>query len=301
MKTPILLLVYIKPNTTKKIINVLKKIKAEKIYISINRPPKINNKKLISDNNKVKKIVNSINWKCKVIKKERKHHLDSYNSYKKSVRWFFQKESEGIVLEDDTLPSKDFFEFCTKLLIKYRNNKKISQICGSSFLNEKINGANYKFSNYCFCWGYATWRRSIIDFDDDFKKLKTKTNEEFLRKILNNRSFVLYWKTIFNDLFKKKIQAWDYTWMLSNWHKEKLSIIPKKNLIQNIGFVKEATHTKIKYKDWFTDIKPYKMNFNNIHPEVIKPDLKYDKWVSYNIFKTNKFFFKKLLETVLKI
>ena len=298
MKTPILLLVYIKPNTTKKIIKVLKRVNAKKIYISINIPHRRDEKNFLN-NSKVKKIIKSIDWKCRIIKKERKIHLDSYNSYRLAIKWFFRNEKEGIILEDDTLPNITFFEFCTKLLEKYRKNKKISQICGSSFLNEKIKGPNYKFSNYCFCWGYATWRRSIKDFDSTFKKWKIIKKKNKLKRILNDKSFISYWTDIFDALAEKKITAWDYTWMLSNWEKGKISIIPKKNLIQNIGFVKEATHTKIKYKDWYTKIKPYNMQYMDIHPKVIRPDLNYDKWISNKVYKTNKHYIKNLIKKYL--
>lgn len=300
MKTPILLLVYIKPQTTKKVISVLRRVKAEKIYISINIPKK-NEKKNIIRNNDVKKIIKSINWKCNLIKKERKTHLDSYSSYSSAIKWFFAKEKEGIILEDDTLPSLDFFEFCSKLLKKYRNNKKIAQICGSSFLNENFTGPNYKFSNYTFCWGYATWRRSIKDFDGTLKTWKFIKKKNKLKEILNNKSFIIYWTSIFDALSLQKIKAWDYAWMLSNWNKGKISIIPKKNLIQNIGFVRGATHTKVKYKDWYTKIKPQKMTLKDEHPDIIKPDLKYDKWVSNKVFRTNKFYIKSLIKKYLKL
>ena len=78
-----------------------------------------------------------INWKCNLKIKKRKKHLDSYNSYKNAIKWFFENENEGIILEDDTVPNKSFFIFCKKLLKKYKHNKKIAQICGSSFVNKK--------------------------------------------------------------------------------------------------------------------------------------------------------------------
>tara|TARA_B110000037_G_C17083324_1_gene490912 strand:+ start:303 stop:590 length:288 start_codon:yes stop_codon:yes gene_type:complete len=68
--------------------------------------------------------------------------------------------------------------------------------------------------------------------------------------------------------------------------------VPKKHLVQNIGFVKEATHTKIKYKDWFNDLKTEEIESNKKHPEFIKPEINYDKWLSNKVFKVNKFYIK---------
>ena len=170
MNTPILFLVFKKPNTTAQVINSLRETKPKKIYISINIPKK-NNKKDLLKHNQVLALIKRIDWKCKIKIKKRNKYIDPYNSYAKAIKWFFNNEKEGIILEDDIVPNRSFFIFCTNMLKKYKNNKKISQICGSSFVNKKkIGKYSYFFSNYSLCWGYATWKRSIIDYDDKMKR-----------------------------------------------------------------------------------------------------------------------------------
>ena len=292
MKTPVLLMVYIKPETTIKVVEKLKEINARKIYVSINIPPD-NNTKDIKKNLEVKKIIQNINWNCKIFIKLRKKHVSAYISYRDAINWFFKKEKEGIVLEDDTVPNKSFFMFCDKMLKRYRNNNKISQICGSSFINQKVKReSSYFYSNYTLCWGYATWSRSIKDFDESmFNWPKIKKNN-YLYKILNDKKFVSYWSEIFDTQFTKKFRAWDYIWLYSNWSKNKISIVPKKHLVANIGFVKDATHTKIKYKDWFHELKTNELDITNLQPKLKTPDLNYDSWLSKNIFKVDKIYFR---------
>ena len=296
MNTPVLLMVYKKPATTIKIIEALRKVHAKKIYISINKaPPQKKGDKF--QNQKVKEIINLINWKCVIKLKKRKKYVDAYTSYNEAIKWFFLNEKEGIILEDDTLPNKSFFLFCAKLLKKYRYNKKISQICGSSFKNQNYTGnQGYFFSNYSLTWGYATWRRSIKDYDESMKDWPILKKNNYLFKILNNKFFVSYWSDIFDLQYKKYFKAWDYRWLYSNWVKNKLSIIPKKHLVQNIGFVKEATHTKIKYKDWFHDLETNEIIYFNGHPKTILPELQYDKWLSEKIFKIRNVYLKKKID-----
>ena len=95
--------------------------------------------------------------------------------------------------------------------------------------------------------------------------------------LISWKKFLSYWTDIFDTQYKKKFRAWDYRWLYSNWVKNKLSIIPKKHLIQNIGFVKEATHTKIKYKDWFHDLKTEEIKDIKYHPSLIEAEINYDK------------------------
>ena len=298
MNTPVLLMVFKKPNTTKKIFKALSEIGIKNLYISVNIPLKKNKQETIY-NKEVKKIITKVNWDCNIKYKMRRKYVDAYTSYKEAIEWFFKMEKEGIILEDDTLPNKTFFYFFKKLLKKYRHNKKIPQICGSSFINQKkISGTNYFFSNHSLCWGYATWRRSIADYDEKMSKWPTiKKNNSFLN-IINDKKFLSYWHDIFELQYKKKFKAWDYTWLYSNWAKNKLSIIPKKHLIQNIGFVKGATHTKIKYKDWYNDLKTEEMKINDIHPTILKPKTDYDKWLSKNVFRVEKFYLKKKMNKI---
>jgi hypothetical protein len=289
-------MVYKKPETTLKVVDALRKSAVKNLYISINAPLKYYKEDIFKNYNVIN-IVKNINWDCVVKYKIRRKYVDAYTSYNEAIKWFFKNEKEGIILEDDTLPNNSFFLFCSQLLKKYRNNKKIAQICGSSFLNQKnIGKTNYFFSNYSLCWGYATWRRSINDYDEHMKEWPIiKKNKVFI-SIINDKKFLSYWTDIFDIQYKKKFRAWDYRWLYSNWVKKKLSIIPKKHLIQNIGFVKEATHTKIKYKDWFHDLKTEEINEIKYHPSPIQAEINYDKWLSYKVFNVNKFYIKKIIE-----
>lgn len=299
MKTSVLLLVYIKPSTTLQVINKLREVKASKIYISINVPPKKNKSEIIK-NNKVIEIIDKIDWKCKIILKKRKKHIDAYNSYKSAINWFFKNENEGIILEDDTLPNKSFFYFCQKMLKIFKNDTRISQICGSSFINKKSK-YNYSFSNYTLCWGYATWKRSIKDFDEKMKDWPKFKKKNFLYGILKNKRFVDYWSNIFDIQYSKKFSAWDYIWLYSNWKKNKFSIIPHKHLIKNIGFVKDATHTKIRYRDWYNNFETSEFKTFNFKKQPIKLDSNYDQWLSKKIFKINLIYLKKKLFFLKKI
>ena len=290
-------MVYKKPGTTLEVVDTLRKSSIKKLYISINTPLKSYKEDIIKNNNVIN-IVKNINWDCAVKYKIRKKYVDPYTSYNEAIKWFFKNEKEGIILEDDTLPNKSFFLFCSELLKKYRNNKKIAQICGSSFLNQKsINRTNYFFSNYNLCWGYATWRRSIQDYDEHMKEWPEIKKNKVFTNIVNDKKFLSYWTDIFDTQYKKKFKAWDYRWLYSNWVKNKLSIIPKKHLVQNIGFVKEATHTKIKYKDWFHDLKTEEIKDIKHHPPLIVPEINYDKWLSYKVFNVDKFYMKKIIKS----
>ena len=154
MNTPILLIVYIRPETTIHVINALRKIKAQSVYI-YQSIPKSKNCQDFENYNKVSNIIKNIDWNCK-LKLKKQNNVDFNTSWKSAIKWFFENEREGIILEDDIVPNKSFFIFCTKLLRRYRHNKKIAQICGSSFINQtNISNENYFFSDLTLILKYG--------------------------------------------------------------------------------------------------------------------------------------------------
>jgi len=282
MKIPILIIVYTRPETTIQVFNSLKKVKAETIYVYQGIPNAKKNTEDYKNYLKVEKIIKDIDWDCKV-KIKKKKGVSSYDAWKLAVNWFFKNEEEGIILEDDVVPNKSFFLFCSKLLKKYRNNKNIAQICGTSFVNQgNITNESYFFSNYSIGWGWATWRRSIIDFDEKMKDWpKLKKNKTF-KNIINDEKFLYYWSKVFDKQYKNISKAWDERWLYSNWKNNKLSIIPKKHLVKNIGFGKKALHTK--NKQWYSDLETQEINFINKHPKKILVNRKYDNWLNNHVY-----------------
>ena len=173
---PVLILAYNRPTFTKKLIAALKTIKPKKIYISCDGPK--NNQEDINNCKKTRDIFNSINWTRDIKKNFFPYNLGCRKSISKGINWFFKFEKQGIILEDDCIPTNYFFYFCNKMLIKYKNNTKVHCIGGVNFLKKKNINESYYFSKYNHCWGWATWKKSWelndvnIKFWPKFKKSK---------------------------------------------------------------------------------------------------------------------------------
>jgi hypothetical protein len=90
--------------------------------------------------NLVRKIVTTIDWPCKTRTLFSKYNLGCKIAVSHGIKWFFENEEEGIILEDDCLPHLDFFLFCEKLLEKYRNDERILTITGDNFRTTTFNG-----------------------------------------------------------------------------------------------------------------------------------------------------------------
>jgi hypothetical protein len=275
-KLPILIMVFNRPELTKRTFERIKKYKPKKLYIGCDGP-RPNNIQDIKLNKEVKDIFKKINWKCKVYKSYSKSNLGIVKRTVKSFKWFFSKEEKGIIFEDDCLAHPNFFKYCEILLEKYKNEKKILMINGNNFQDGKIRGQDsYYFSKYFSTYGWAGWRRTMKNYDENMKIWpkwkKSKEWKNIKQKMFKKESE--YWTDIFNKTYSKKIKTWDYQFMLSMWKNKQVVVTPNKNLTSHIGLGVNATNSRAKKPG----VPLEKIFFPIKHPKYISVNQKADRY-----------------------
>lgn len=270
LKTPVLFITFRRPDTTRKVFEMIRHAQPKRLYISQNFPSS-DNAGEIKKWNDVRAIIENIDWDCHVNKLYREHYLDAKTSISTAINWFFQQEEEGIILEDDCLPHPTFFRFCEELLEKYRDDERIAIISGDNFqFGRKRTEYSYYFSRYTHIWGWASWRRAWKNYDVNISSWPEIRDGVWLYDLLGDQKSVRYWEKIFEDVYNGKIDTWDFQWTFSCWIQNALTILPKVNLVSNIGFVKDAVHTKKKSR--LGDMETRPMTFPISHPSYILRD-----------------------------
>jgi hypothetical protein len=272
MNTPILFLVFNRPALTKIVFDEIKKTKPTRLFVAIDGPRKENN----NDEKNIKEvleIVTNIDWECDLQVLQRKVNLGCGLAVSSAINWFFSKVEEGIILEDDCLPSLDFFKFSEVMLEKFKNNKSIMAINGSNPFSFESSNYSYSFTSYNLIWGWATWKDRWAEYQYDL------SNEESLKilyflflKFKFDLISIRSWHKHLKLVIQNKINTWDYQWIYTCFKKKGYIITPAHNLIKNIGNDSdEPTHGFI---DSFYINRPLESNsvFPIRHPKKIKID-----------------------------
>jgi len=292
--TPILFLVFNRPNTTKQVFEKIREARPPRLYIAADGPRE-SRKGEEKKCKQVREIVTNVDWDCEVNTLFREVNLGCKSAVSSGIDWFFKHEEMGIILEDDCLPDATFFRFCEELLLQYIDDERVMTISGNNFQPKRRTENSYYFSKYMHCWGWASWRRAWNHFDlkmKDWPKLKRK---KFLNKLFNTEIAKNYWEQILDKVYSGKIDSWAYIWTYSIWKEHGFNIIPEENLVCNIGFGEEGTHTKsINSKSANMETKP--IIFPLKHPEEINTLKKADKFTQKHHFQTPfyKRFFNKI-------
>lgn len=284
-EVPVLILIFNRPNHFERLLDQLKLAKPKKIYIAGDGPRQSYAGDELSINETRKKL-ELVNWPCEIHTLFQEKNQGCRKAVSMGIDWFFENVNEGIILEDDCIPDVSFFEFVCEMLMKYRLDNRVMSVGAQHFAgNNHLIEDSYFFSRHVHCWGWATWKRAWALYDKDMENWPKLSETRWLYSVGGNDIyFESYWKTIFNNCFQGKIDSWAYRWLFSCWSQNGLSILPAVNLVANIGFGSDSTHTA-RGNNVTENLPIESMPFPLKHPEICVPDFYSDKWTDKNVFE----------------
>ncbi len=234
-------------------------------------------------------IIEGVDWDCEVLTNYSDLNLGCKNRVSSGLDWVFDTVEQAIILEDDCLPHPSFFRFCQDLLDYYRNDKRIMAISGDNFqFGRKRTEYSYYFSRYNHIWGWASWRRAWQYYDLKMKLWQEISDGSWLESILGKTQAVKYWTKIFQTYYDGKIDTWDYPWTFACWIQNGLTILPNVNLVSNIGFGEDATHTSSS-KSRAANLGVQEMNFPLKHPPFLMRHVEADDFTQRNDYNLSLF------------
>lgn len=243
MKTPVVLLIFNRPDTTAKVFAVVRQAKPARLLVVADgaRSDRPDEAKKCAE---ARAIIDRVDWDCEVLTNFSDRNLGCKLRVSSGLDWVFSLVEEAIILEDDCIPDPSFFRFCEELLAYYRDDERIMAISGDNFqLGRRRTSYSYYYSRYNHCWGWATWRRAWQHYDIKMELWQEIKDGDWLEYILGNAKAANYWQKIFQATYEEKINSWAYRWTFACWVQNGLTVLPEVNLVSNIGFGSEGTHT----------------------------------------------------------
>ena len=237
---PILMVAHRRPREFMSVFSKVYEGRARNLYVFCDGP---RNAEESRAQEKILEICSPLNPRMQIRRNFQSHNLGLRASMLSAIDWFFEQEPEGIILEDDILPGEDFIEFCEFGLNQFRSTHEVLQIGGYNALGWVpsifYNSRTMLFSPRLDCWGWATW-------SDRWRSFRTEKNGPPVTPHSKHAPLSLFLELQRGaDLAQSgQIDSWAYSWAYFGLNRGGLSVIPKANLVSNIGFGNAATHTK---------------------------------------------------------
>lgn len=288
----VLFLVFNRIDTTRQVFEAIRQAKPLRLYVAADGARKSKEGELDKVNKVREYIMSNIDWECEVKTFFHEQNLGCGQAPASAITWFFQNEEMGIILEDDCLPSQSFFWFCKELLIKYKDDMRIWMIGGTTFKNIKLEDEeDYYFSKYSHIWGWATWSNRWKYYDYNIKTFPKFKKNNYVKSIFENNKEQEFWMESLEKAFNSRVDYWDYQWVYIMNLNHGLCVLPTLNLISNIGFGNDATHTNQKI-DGVSELNHFEISFPLKEREFIFPNIKMDNYLSKNYYSKNTFFMR---------
>ncbi len=286
MENAVAICIYNRPELTRRVLETIRNVRPARLLVIGDGP----NPDRVDDAARVaacRQLLETVDWDCDVETCYARQNMGCRLRMGTGLTWAFSRAQRLIILEDDCLPNVDFFPFMNQMLDRYADDPRVMMVSGNNFLPAAMRSslaeqASYRFSRWTHIWGWASWRRAWEKFDDRIRCWPSVRETGFLKEWTDSAVERDHWKGVFDRLHQGQIDTWDFSWMYACWINHGLTIQPCVNLVSNIGFGSDATHT-VDAASPLSKMPTGRMG-PLIHPAEIRRDQTADRWTWENIF-----------------
>jgi len=275
--TPVLLCIYNRPDTTARVVEALRAVQPPVIFIAADGERSVQDGVHCQAARDI--ALAGIDWHCEVTTDFSAENLGNRRRISSAITWVFEHVESAIILEDDCVPHPTFFSFCAELLERYADEPRLMMISGTNPLltwPDSDSPQSYHYSHWGVAWGWATWRRAWALYDNQLSALNEPFTLERIRGVIADDAIFAANLRAWQQVRDAEIDTWDYQWSLSMLAQRGLVAVPSLNLVSNIGFGHDATHTTNPLA-LGAQLPVTALNFPLTHPDVLQTDAAYDR------------------------
>ena len=268
----VLIIAFNRKDTVSRVMTAVRQAKPARLYLACDGPrlDRAGEREAVAA---VHEVLQAVDWPCEVKTRFLDENLGCARGVSSAIAWFLEEAGEGIILEDDCLPSPAFFPFAAAMLKRYRHDQRVAQISGSNMVPEVSFSHDHGFSRLATCWGWATWRRAW----DGYALLPAmvELTEPWARNI-DQRAFRFLAKG-FRKILSGNVHTWDYQWVVHLLRRGQLTVVPRKNLVVNIGFDGQGAHYNDSGRRWWVPAHAFDFQGDWAEEVSVVPSGQYDR------------------------
>lgn len=234
---PIVFIIFNRPEVTRRVFAEISKQRPKFLFI-VSDGARSHRDGEIERVLEARSITELIDWPCEVHRNYAQVNMGCKKRVASGIEWAFKHVDKAIILEDDCLPSESFFIFCRDMLEKYKSEMRVFSISGT-YLGNEMETAGHYFSNYSLMWGWATWRNRW----EHYRILPSDYISVLIHIWWRKPITFFYWLHVLKSITSGKLDTWDIQWIITVWRQKALACRPNHNLVKNLGFGVDATHT----------------------------------------------------------
>lgn len=269
-KVPVVMIIFRRPDLTSLVLEAVSKYEPDQLFV-IADGPRPSRASDIDEVMETRSLFDQLPWEVKVTRIYADANLGLRERVLSGLDEVFKQVERAVILEDDCLPSPSLFEFCSVLLERFALDCSVGLISGNNFAPKRKVRDTYYFSSHANIWGWATWRRTWLDFRTG-KSIGDLDGQD--RILIRERIGSAGQRRAFERLLNasEKLDSWAVQFAAFVYLRNLRSAVPSQNLVTNVGFGARSTHTK--FESWADEIPLGSLEFPLKHPTSTLPDIR---------------------------
>lgn len=241
LTTPVAFFVFNRPDTAEQVFAAIRAARPTRLLV-VADGPRPDRPDEAERCRQARALVDRVDWDCEVTTNFSEVNLGCKKRLSSGISWVFEQVEAAIILEDDCLPHPSFFPFCQAMLERYRDDERVMMIGGTNYLLDELDvEESYVFSRYFAIWGWATWRRAWRLYDIEMSEWPALKASDALALWYPEGYMRAHIGHMFDEGHAGRINTWDIQWFYTCLFNSGLSIVPRVNMISNLGAI--GTHT----------------------------------------------------------
>ena len=297
--TPVVFLTFNRPDVTERVFAAIRQARPRQLWFVSDgpRPDRPGETEQVA---RCRKFSKRIDWDCELRTEFSTENLGCKRRISSALDRVFAEVEQAVILEDDCLPDPTFFSFCDELLQRHRDDRRVMAISGNNFqFGRSRTSASYYFSRHFHCWGWATWRRAWECYDGNMADWPEFSSRDGVASLVNSPRQAAIVKSALQQCYDGELNTWDYAMQFAIWRDAGLVALPNVNLVTNIGFGDQATHTTAK-SSILADV-PLEGCPTVIHPEEVRRHDEADRFTNDLLYGQSQFrFWRRLGRSIQK-
>jgi hypothetical protein len=271
--TPVVVMAFNRPELTKKLMDILAIVQPSTL-ITICDGPRKDSPTDFEKVSQTRQFLRDVQWECEIIEVFAGSNMGLRNRFISGLDFVFSKFESAIILEDDCHPDLSFFPYCSEILERYKSDDRVSIVSGNNFGGSWHSEFSYRFSHATNIWGWATWSRTWQSFDEF--QLKNNWSSAEVNSIRDTFATKGDFKKLAHLMeISENLDTWDVAFSYSCRIKGLVSVVPCVNMVTNLGFGAESTHTI--FESYVDEVPPQAMKFPLVHPTDIRVDWRLER------------------------
>lgn len=276
LRAPVALMIFNRPQFTAQVFERIAAARPRRLFV-VADGPRADHPDDVRLCSQTRAVIERVDWTCEVETNYAEANLGCKQRIASGLDWVFARTEEAIILEDDTVPALSFFAFCDELLERYREAPRVQMISGCNVLPaDRSASDSYYFSRCHHVWGWASWARAWSGYDIEMRDWPVRRESGWLEGLLGGPTEVEIARAIFDATHAGEVPTWDFQLVFASWARDGLSVIPRDNLVTNIGYGDLGSHERDPDHP-FARLPASEMSFPLRHPNTIEANQEADR------------------------